>query len=131
MGKRGRPTKDGRYPVWMLFRVVTYVLYAYKQARDAGLKHLAATLAAVEFVRQTAPSMPISETEVKRILAERRSKRSASVLSVEIPGPDRDTFPLPGGRTAKLLFTAYREKRPIYPRANAASQPPQSKSGDN
>jgi hypothetical protein len=120
MSKRGRPTKDGRYPAWMLFRV-TYVLYAYKQARDAGSKHFAATLAAVEFVRQKEPWMPISETEVKRILAERRSSRSASVLSGVIPDPDRNTRRLPDGRTFRVLFSVYREPRPVYPRANAAS----------
>jgi len=130
MGKRGRPTKSGRFPVWMLIRV-TYVLYAYKRARDAGLKHFAATLEAVKFVRQQEPSMPISETEVKRILAEWRSNRRKSVLSVVIPGPDTNTYPLPGGRTAKLLFTAYKEPRQVYLRANAASESPQSKSGEN
>jgi hypothetical protein len=130
MGKRGRPTKNGQYPAWMLFRV-TYVLYAYKQARDAGLKHLSAITAAVQFVRQKAPGMPISETEVKRILAERRSSRSASVLSGVIPDPGSDTLRLPDGRTFKILYSAYREPRPIYPRANAVSQPPQSKSSEN
>jgi hypothetical protein len=70
--------------------------------------------------------MPISETEVKRILAERRSSHSASVLSVVIPDPGKDTRSSPDGRTYKILFRAYREPRPSYPRANAASQDTQS-----
>lgn len=146
MGKRGRPAKDGRCPVWMLRRV-TYVLFAYEQARNAGLKQLSAVTAAVQFVRRKAPWMSISETGVKRILAEWQSSRSESALLVANPDPDRDTLRLPewrsgasilsvanpgpdrlpDGGTARILFTAYEGPRPIYPRANAASQHPSSK----
>ena len=86
MNKRGRPKKNGQVPPWMLERV-TVVLYAYERARAAGAKHLTAVQEAVGFVRANRPLMPISETAVKRILAEWRSNRSRSCLFVTKPDP--------------------------------------------
>lgn len=119
MNTRGRPKKNGLQPSWMLQRV-TLVVYAYGRAREAGDKHFAAIQAAVRYVRKTAPGMPVSETEVRRILAVWRSNQNLSALSVTKPEPPNDTITLPNGRVVRKLWTAALGPRPIYPRANAA-----------
>jgi hypothetical protein len=48
------------------------VLYAFDQARAKGEKYSVAIRESVSFCRQIHPGEPISETEVKRILAEFR-----------------------------------------------------------
>jgi hypothetical protein len=89
MAKRGRPNKDGVKPGWMLLRWVM-VLRAYGRARASGEKHSAAIAAAVSAVRSRVPGMPISETEVKRILAlESKDPGRAWIISVRIVrGPE-------------------------------------------
>ena len=79
MDKRGRPNKNGAKPAWTLLRSVI-VLCAYDQARHVGEKHSAAIAAAVSALRSQVPEMPISATEVKRVLAEFRSKDSGQAL---------------------------------------------------
>ncbi len=59
------------------------VIHAYSKARAGGQKHSAALKEAVEFVRQLDPLMPISETTVKRILAEFRRQSSPIALQTE------------------------------------------------
>jgi hypothetical protein len=81
MAKRGRPNKNGAKPGWMLFRIAT-VLHAYDQARSSGEKHSGAIAAAAAAVRSQVPEMRISETEVKRVLAEFRSKNSGQTLII-------------------------------------------------
>jgi hypothetical protein len=81
MAKRGRPNKHGAKPGWILFRSAM-VLAAYDKARAKGEKHSAAVAEAVSAVRNQVPEMPISETEVKRVLAEFRSEASEGVLIV-------------------------------------------------
>jgi hypothetical protein len=73
MIKRGRPNKNGAKPGRMLLRSVM-VLDAYDQARGRGEKRSAAITDSVSTVCSRVPEMPISETEVKRVLAEFRSK---------------------------------------------------------
>jgi hypothetical protein len=75
MANRGRPKKDGVKPGWTLFRTFL-VLHAYNEARAKGNKHYAAIDGAVSAVRSQAPEMPISATEVKRVLARFQSKDS-------------------------------------------------------
>jgi hypothetical protein len=75
MAKRGRPNKNGVKPGWALLRSFL-VLHAYDQARARGDKHSHAIAEAVSAVRSRVPEMPISETEVKRVLAEFQSKDS-------------------------------------------------------
>jgi hypothetical protein len=128
MNKRGRPKKNGQVPPWMLERV-TIVLYAYERARAAGAKHLTAVQETVGFVRANRPLMPISETAVKRILAEWRSNRSRSCLSVTKPDPAHSTITLPTGRVARVVLTAGWGPRIEYPRANAAL--PSTESNDS
>ena len=117
----GRPKKNGQKPMWMLGRA-TLVVYAYGRARDAGNKHSVAISEAVKYIRVTAPTMPISETEVKRVVAEWRSKRRPMCLVVTRPDPEHNTVTLPNGRKARILYTASVQLHPIYPRANAAEK---------
>jgi len=79
MAKRGRPNNNGVKPGWVLLRIVM-VLHAYDQARGRGEKRSAAISDAVSTVRSLAPEMPISETEVKRVLAEFRSEKYAETF---------------------------------------------------
>ena len=118
MNKRGRPKKDGYQSFWMIGRE-TYALYAYQQAREAGQKHFLAVQEAVIFVRQNLPGVPISDTEVRRILAKWRSTRRNHVLSVSKPDPAVSTITLPNGRVARKLYTASWLPRPKYPRTNS------------
>jgi hypothetical protein len=122
MEKRGRPRKNGLQPISVLNRV-TLVTYAYDQARGAGEKHMAAITEAVEFIRKNHPSMKVSETEVKRILANYRSKRRPVGLLVTKPDPADCMLTLPNGRVVRVLYSAAIGPRPIYPRANAAAKP--------
>ena len=50
------------------------VVAEYNKARERGEKHTAAMQAAVDFVRQHQPKMPISTTAAKRVLAEFRPR---------------------------------------------------------
>jgi hypothetical protein len=118
MNKRGRPKKNGFQPFWVLGRE-TYVLYAYQQAREAGQKHFVAVQEAVIFVQQNLPGMPISDTEVRRILAKWRSTRRSHVLSVRKPDPAASTIAFPDGRVVRRLYTASWLPRAEYPRTNS------------
>lgn len=124
MKKLGRPKKNGQKPMWMLKRV-TLAIYAYGRARDAGEKHIVAIGEAVKHIRDKCPRMPISETEVKRIVATWRPKRGATCLFVSKPDPEHSVIRVPGrdGRivNARISYTASVGQPPIYPRANAAA----------
>ena len=78
---RGRPRTNGVKRAWMLARTLI-VLKGFDEARNKGAKHEAAISEAVYAVRSCLPEMPISRTEVKRILAELRSKRSEETFLV-------------------------------------------------
>jgi hypothetical protein len=56
------------------------VMSAYDAARQSDEKHSAAVRQAVEFVKQRHPEMRISETGVKRILAEFRPRASQTTI---------------------------------------------------
>jgi hypothetical protein len=58
------------------------VLHAYDRARKSGMKHSVAVREAADFVRQR-QQMPVSETEVRRILAKYRPRNSRSTLVVD------------------------------------------------
>jgi len=124
MKKPGRPKKNGQKFMWMLKRV-TLAIYSYGLARDAGEKHSVAIHEAVKYIRDKCPWMPISESEVKRIVAAWRSKRAATCLFVSKPDPDHAIVRVPGrdGRiiSARIVYTASVGPRPIYPRTNAAA----------
>lgn len=80
--KRGRPAKNGVKSSGWLLRSFA-VLYAHDKARAKGEKYSAAVRECVAFVRQFHPEMPISETEVKRILAEFRPKGAPTTFMSE------------------------------------------------
>ncbi len=127
MAVRGRPRKGGYQPIWMLYRA-TYGLYAYQVARKAGQKHSVAISEAVKYVREKIPAMPISETEVKRIVARWQSRKNRICLFVGEPGPEpRFTLgPGPDGkiRPLRIVHTVCVGPHPDYPRSNAAGDTP-------
>lgn len=129
-------------PFWQLVRSGT-ALCGFDEARRRGEKHSVAIVEAVAFVRGLHPEMPISETEVKRILAAWRPRGNdyGEVFSFErfdlseediqkrrtieqllmsqankgskLPIPN---FHLPQNAT---VFKIRISKRPDYPRHNA------------
>jgi hypothetical protein len=140
MNKKGRPPKNGVEEPEHFFRALM-VIHAYSKARAEDQKHSAAVREAVNFVRQQDPRMHISETAVKRILAEFRSQDSQIALKVEyqiLEGEEaarRRSFlaqmaDLSGAKSPALSadqnlrkplkrFTFGFGKRPTHPRHNA------------
>ncbi|MGA8211963.1 MAG: hypothetical protein WB799_00110 [Candidatus Sulfotelmatobacter sp.] len=118
MKKPGRPRKNGQKPMWMLMRD-TLAIYAYGLARDVGEKHIVAILEAVKHIRDSCPRMPISETEVNRILVAWRSRQRATCLFVSKPDPERSIIQVPGrdGRIiyARIVYTASVGSHPSLP----------------
>jgi len=118
------------------------VMCAYDEARGSGQKHSAAVALAVDFVRQRYPEMPISKTEVKRILATFRPESRRTILQFKrstldgeklnklrwlreqsagvqdekgLSAPSPSIQNLPESRTTyKFAFA----ERPLYPRHN-------------
>lgn len=119
MSKRGRPSKNGYQPPWMLRRD-TYALYGYQQARRAREKHESAIKEAIEFVRKMDAEMPMSETEVKRVLARWAPRQSPVSAYVSKPDPANNTIVLPDGKRVRVVFTVSVRPRTDYPRHNAA-----------
>jgi hypothetical protein len=107
--------------MWILRRE-TRILYGYDRARRLGEKHAVAIQEAVRYVRETDPRMPISETEVRRVLAYWRPISEQSGLIVTEPSPSENTITLPNGMVIRIGLTAAVGPRPIYPRANAAQK---------
>jgi hypothetical protein len=90
MARRGRPRMNGAQPGWMLARMLL-VLRGYDRSRSTGHKHFVAVSHAVTAVRSLVPDMPISETEVKRTLANLRSKsaqRAWTLKMTKLPSAD-------------------------------------------
>lgn len=81
--QRGRPRKKEGAISPTHFMRAGMVMSAYDEARQGGHKHSVAVRLAVDFVRQRDPKIPISETVVKRILAERRPRNRPMMLSFE------------------------------------------------
>jgi hypothetical protein len=107
--------------MWVLERIVL-VVYAYGLARDRGEKYSVAIYEAVKYIRENVPAMRISETEVRRILAAWRPKRSPSCLVVRKSQTTECQRRLLRGRKFSRCYTVSVEQRPIYPRANAAKK---------
>jgi len=139
MAKRGRPNKNGLKPGWMLARTLT-ILHAYGRARARGDKHSDAIAQAVSVVHSLFPGMPISKTEVKRVLAsESKNPGGAWIISEDIVhGPELDlwrdslkwiaahhpkcaipNFPVKPSQLRILKFKVGPRLR--YPRSNAKS----------
>jgi hypothetical protein len=84
-GKRrpGRPRKEAGTMEFRHFVRAGIVMAAYDEARQNDQKHSVAVRLAVEFVKQNYPKLRISETAVRRILAQWRPKNSGMILRFE------------------------------------------------
>ena len=126
--KPGRPRKHGFQPIWMLMRATT-AFYAYDEARRRGEKHSAAVQETVRRIQMEEvkirtseneeKKMPISETEVKRILAAWQPRNQTVGLIVSRPDPSDDKIILPGGRQVRRVLDCAYGLHPTYPRINA------------
>jgi len=120
MGPRGRPKKYGATEGWTLLRSLLAVR-AFDEARDSGEKYSEAVKMAVAWVREKFPDMHISETEVKRALADFRSKgRAESVFAVD--AGFGENIALNGSHWNKA-FTLRLGPCPKYRRHNASADP--------
>jgi hypothetical protein len=142
MKKRGRPPKNGVVEAFCFGRALM-IIHAYSKARDAGQKHSCAVRETVESVRQLDPKMPVSETAVKRVLAEFMPRDSQVALRVDysiLEGDDAaerrrfhaEMLAFAGNRISTELTDQDQRRplkafkfgfgiRPIYPRHNAKS----------
>ena len=126
MDKRGRPTMNGAQTLTRFARSIR-VLHAYDEARSSGLKHSSAVTEAVATMKKANPDMPISESEVRRVLAEHRPKGSSVGLKVtkgpesEMPlSPANEKLGIPvGSKWTPYVFGV--APRVDYPRINARS----------
>ena len=118
MARRGRPRKNGVQEGWVPFRALV-ALEGYNSSRKAGEKYSKALEAGVAAVRLMFPGMPISLTEVKRILAEFQPKGQAPGLRVAKP-ESSDIMTLFGRRWQKILVFGI-GPCPTYPRHNAST----------
>jgi hypothetical protein len=138
--KRGRPPKNGVVEAKRFGRALM-IVHAYSKARDGGQKRSAAVREAVDFVRQHDPEMRISETEVKRVLAEFVPQGSQVALMVDYSVLEGDEAAERRSFHAQMLESAGNKslleltdqdlrkplktfkfgfgKRPNYPRHNA------------
>lgn len=84
-GKRrpGRPRKEAGTMKSTQFMRAGIVMAVYDEARQSDQKHSVAVRQAVEFVKQNYPGLRISETAVRRILAEWRPRKSGTILRFE------------------------------------------------
>jgi hypothetical protein len=104
--------------------------YGYDQARRAGMKHASAITEAVSFVRSHCPEMTISETEVKRVVAQLQPKdvpiaycvsksENVSIPPLNLPADLCRKFGLPENFNPTHCFTLTLGSRPEYVRNNA------------
>jgi len=140
--QRGRPRKkEDSIEFWQFVRAAI-VMWAYDEAREKGEKHRVAVRCAVDSLRQRSPEMPISETEVKRILSTFRPRGSGTILRFEPSTPSEadikinrwirqqlatfqgkkgPTLPVPPNYDLARRVTAFTirfAERPNYPRHN-------------
>ncbi len=79
----GRPRKKADTIQPWQFARAAMVMCAYDEARGRGEKHSTAVQHAVDSVKQCNREMPVSQTEVKRILATWRPRGSRIILRFE------------------------------------------------
>ena len=80
---KGRPRQAKNTIQFWQFARAARVMCACDEARERGNKHSVAVRAAVELLKQSNPGMPISQTEVKRILAVWRPRNAGTILRFE------------------------------------------------
>lgn len=106
---RGRPKKiaDTMKP-WEFGRLAK-VTSAYDEARTKGEKHSVAVRDAVGFLRRYSPTIPISESGVKRLLSAFRPRGSGTILRFErAPLSDED---LKKYRSVREQISAAQDKK--------------------
>jgi len=113
MTKRGRPPTNGLRKLEVFFREME-VLYVYNQFRKAGEKHSGAVFETVQSLKHR---YAISETTVKRILAEWQGVDHEMAFIVSEPTSNQ--IFLLGGRKCRATLTLGIGPRPTYPRVNA------------
>jgi hypothetical protein len=145
MKKRGRPPKNGTTEPWRFGRALQ-VVHAYTKARNSGEKHSAAVKEAINFVRRLDPETPISESEVKRVLAELLPQNGPTAVLAEYSVLEGDEAAETRRYLEQLIgqavanrpavldiqdrgrplkkFTIKLVDRPKYPRHNAKSSKP-------
>jgi hypothetical protein len=111
--KRGRPAKGGAQGAEAFFRALE-VLSVYHEARKAGEKH---STAVFETVRRLKAKYTISETTVKRILAELQPAGANVVFTAGKPTSNSEI--ILEGRRMRAVMTLGIGSRPKYRRANA------------
>lgn len=79
----GRPRRKKGIIEYKHFVRAGIVMSGYDEARQHNEKHSVAVTQAVEFVKRRYPDMRISESGVKRILAEWRPRNSRIILRFE------------------------------------------------
>jgi hypothetical protein len=114
MPPRGRPKKNGVKDPGHLLRL-GIAICAYDKARLAGEKYSVALQAAVEAVRLQIPGTSMSETEMKRILAEFRPHSMETTLVFE----ESDNRVSINGVKHQRAWALRIGETPDYPRHNA------------
>lgn len=138
----GRPRKDPEALGALRFLRSAMALAQYNESRKSGMKHSSAIAAAVAFVRERCPDLPISESEVRRALATFQPrigrwvftfhKSTLSDADIEkhrwiqeqianLNGKKGLSFDLPkfeGSPRSREVFTMSIAERPVYPRHN-------------
>ncbi len=85
--KVGRPRKEkDRFEPWQFGRAAAIVA-AYEEARKRGEKHSVAVQEAAKQVKRQKPYVNVSESEVRRILAEFRPKTGGTTVLFEEVAP--------------------------------------------
>jgi hypothetical protein len=98
----------------MLHRIAVGLL-GYDEARSSGEKYAEGLKAAVAKVREEFPDIPMSETEMKRILAEFRSTE----LELTLLFSESENTVTALGRKCKKPWQMSIGPQPEYPRHNA------------
>jgi hypothetical protein len=114
MAKRGRPAKNGVKDASVFFRAMI-ALEGYDQARSHGEKYSVSLEAGIAAVRRVFPDMSMSMAEMKRVLAEFRSKGLTDTLFIS----ENENTVTPDGRKCRQAWVLTVGAPPKYPRHNA------------
>jgi hypothetical protein len=110
-GHRGRPRKEeGSIEFWQFARAAI-VTCAYDEARQNGEKHSSAVRHAVDSLKLCSQEMPVSETEVRRILSTFRPRGSGTILRFERSTLREEDIKI--NRWIREQFAALQEKKGI------------------
>jgi hypothetical protein len=113
---RGRPRKNGAKS-WPMLRRSLLILLEFDRARRPELKHSAAIAETVAVIRRKYRDVRVSETEVKRTLAEWRPRNRATTYLAREPENPGKMHRL-DGLDYRVIVSLYVGPRPVYPRIN-------------